>query len=78
MERSIFVFTFRNKVTFETTPIALVSAPTLSGAEQKVRKYFPKYLFELCKSMQITNKNFVAILSYDNINLQKFLYDDDD
>lgn len=77
MDRSIFVFTFRNKVTLETTPIALVSAPTLSSAELKVRKYFPKCLFELCKSMQVSNKNFVAILSYDNINLEKFMYDDD-
>lgn len=64
-------------MTLEQTPIALVAAPTLSAAEQKLRKYFPKYLFELCKSMQIRNKNFVAIVSYDNINLDKFMYDED-
>lgn len=75
MTNSLWSFTFRNKVSLELTPIVLSFAPSLESAEDKVRKYFPKYLYDKVKCMQVSNKHFVGILSYDNINLQNFLYD---
>lgn len=76
MDNSLWVFTFRNKLTLEETPIAFCMAKSLDVAEMKVRKYFPKYLFDKVKCMQISNKRFVGILSYDNIELTNFMYGD--
>lgn len=76
MDNSLWVFTFRNKMTLQETPIVFTLAKTLDNAEMKVRKYFPKYLYDNVKSMQISNKRFVGVLTYDNINLQNFMYAD--
>lgn len=76
MDTSLWVFTFRNKMTLQETPIVFTLAKTLDNAEMKVRKYFPKYLYDNVKSMQISNKRFVGVLTYDNINLQNFMYAD--
>lgn len=65
----IWKFTFVNKLSLDKSPVFLCLGCSLKNAENRMRKYFPKNLWDIDSVMVINNKDLVIVPMYTNLEI---------
>lgn len=62
-------FTFVNKFSLQITPPFLCFGSSLQNAENRIRKYFDKSIYDVHSSMCIKNRDFICVPAFTNFEI---------